>query len=65
VRRAARLVPFGALAIAGSLTAQEVPAARRIPCDGRVVSDVVIAVYEPIFGGWEFGTSVNCATAFV
>jgi len=51
VRRAARLVPFGALAIAGSLTAQEVPAARRIPCDGRVVSDVVIRAQGPSFGG--------------
>jgi hypothetical protein len=51
VRRAARLVPIGALTVAGSLAAQEAQGRRGIPCDGRVVSDVVIRTQGPSFGG--------------
>jgi hypothetical protein len=50
VRRAARLAPIGALALAGRLLAQD-PPPRRIACDGRVVSDVVIRTQGPSFGG--------------
>jgi hypothetical protein len=50
VGRAARLAPVGALAIAGSLAAQDTPA-RRPACDGRVVSDIVIRAQGPSFGG--------------
>lgn len=48
--RAARLAGIGALALAGRLTAQE-GQGRRIPCDGRVVSDIVIRAQGPSFGG--------------
>jgi hypothetical protein len=56
VRWAARLARIGALAVAGSalsrpLAAQEGQAGRGIPCDGRVVSDVVIRTQGPSFGG--------------
>jgi hypothetical protein len=50
VRRAARLSSIGALVVAGSLGAQEGPA-RRVACDGRVVSDIVIRTQGPSFGG--------------
>ncbi len=53
--RAARLASLGALVLAGSLAAQE-GQARRIACDGRVVSDIVIRTQGPSFGG-VFGRS--------
>jgi hypothetical protein len=50
VRQTARLVSIGALGIATSVAAQE-PQPARGPCDGRVVSDVVIRTQGPSFGG--------------
>lgn len=50
MRRAARLAPLGALAVASSLAAQDTPP-RRVVCDGRVVSDIVIRTQGPSFGG--------------
>ena len=50
MRRAARLAPLGALAVASSLAAQDTPP-RRVACDGRVVSDIVIRTQGPSFGG--------------
>lgn len=47
---AARLACTGMLALAGSLVAQEPPRVR-IPCDGRIVSDIVIRTQGPSFGG--------------
>lgn len=53
--RAARLGRLGALALAASTSAVPLAAqdaqARRIPCDGRVVSDIVIRAQGPSFGG--------------
>jgi hypothetical protein len=50
VRCVARLAPLGALAVVSSLAAQETPP-RRVTCDGRVVSDLVIRTQGPSFGG--------------
>jgi hypothetical protein len=50
VPHAARLASLGALVIAGTLSAQE-GQARRVACDGRVVSDIVIRTQGPSFGG--------------
>jgi len=50
VRFAARLSAIGALTVAGSIAAQE-PPRTRIPCDGRIVSDIVIRAQGPSFGG--------------
>jgi hypothetical protein len=49
-RHAARLLSIGALGVAGSVAAQE-PQAARGPCDGRIVSDIVIRTQGPSFGG--------------
>ena len=50
----ARLALLGALGLAGPvarrLVAQD-PTSRRIPCDGRIVSDIVIRAQGPSFGG--------------
>jgi hypothetical protein len=51
VHPAARLIPIGALAVASSLSGQEAQAGRGVPCDGRIVSDVVIRTQGPSFGG--------------
>ena len=52
--RAARLGLLGALGLATGparpLVGQDVPA-RRIPCNGRIVSDIVIRAQGPSFGG--------------
>ena len=48
--RPARLISVGALVVARSLCAQDVQPARA-PCDGRVVSDIVIRTQGPSFGG--------------
>ena len=50
MRRVARLAVLGALGSASSLTAQDTPP-RRVACDGRVVSDIVIRTQGPSFGG--------------
>ena len=50
MRCVARLGPLGALAVVSSLAAQDTPP-RRVPCDGRVVSDIVIRTQGPSFGG--------------
>jgi len=50
VRRAARLTSIGALLVAGGVSAQEGPGSRG-PCDGRIVSDIVIRTQGPSFGG--------------
>lgn len=50
MRRAARLAVIGALAVARPVRAQDAPG-RRIPCDGRIVSDIVIRAQGPSFGG--------------
>ena len=49
MHRTARLGPIGALIVAGSVGAQDLP--RRPACDGRVVSDIVIRTQGPSFGG--------------
>ncbi len=50
MRRVARLAVLGALGSASSVTAQDTPP-RRVACDGRVVSDIVIRTQGPSFGG--------------
>lgn len=50
MRRSARLVPLGALAVAGAVSAQEAQRGQG-PCDGRLVSDIVIRTQGPSFGG--------------
>ena len=50
MRRAARLASIGALAVAGTVGAQEV-AGGRGACEGRIVSDIVIRAQGPSFGG--------------
>jgi hypothetical protein len=50
VRRAARLVSIGALGLAGTADAQSAPRPPG-PCDGRIVSDIVIRTQGPSFGG--------------
>jgi len=65
VVRVARLASVGALALAAarsSLSAQDAQA-RRVACDGRVVSDIVIRTQGPSFGG-VFGRS-NLLSALV
>ena len=50
MRLTARLSSIGALGFAMTLAAQE-PQAARGPCDGRIVSDIVIRTQGPSFGG--------------
>jgi hypothetical protein len=50
VSRAARLALLGALVVGEPLSAQE-GQSRRVPCDGRIVSDIVIRTQGPSFGG--------------
>ena len=50
MRRLARLTSVGALVAARSLAAQDVQGARG-PCEGRIVSDIVIRTQGPSFGG--------------
>jgi hypothetical protein len=50
VRSVARLAVLGALGTASSVSAQDTPP-KRVACDGRVVSDIVIRTQGPSFGG--------------
>ncbi|HUQ83698.1 MAG TPA: hypothetical protein VM076_21280 [Gemmatimonadaceae bacterium] len=50
MRRSARLVPLGALLVASVVGAQDAQSGRG-PCDGRLVSEIVIRTQGPSFGG--------------
>ena len=46
-----RLVPLGAILLLATTAAAQEPSRTRVPCDGRIVSAIVIRAQGPSFGG--------------